>query len=149
MSTHQDIFAILLACAAILIAGCSRNSGPERIVVSGDVTYNGKPVADGMVYFVPPTTSSLPASGAAILDGKYNADGNGGVPVGTHKVRIEAYRYLAPAAAPGAAAPPTVSKNAPRQQYLPAKYNVDTTLEISVESGSRRITKDFQLTDRG
>jgi hypothetical protein len=142
------IMAVSLGLAATLAFGCARHDGPERAVVFGTVTYNGKPVADGMVYFIPQAASTLPKSGAAIADGKYRADGNGGVPVGTHKVRIEAYRYASQSAAPGLPAPPAKSKTGPRQQYLPAKYNADTMLELTVEPGIRKIAKDFELSDR-
>jgi len=32
------------------------------------------------------------------------------------------------------------------EQYFPEKYNVRTELEITVEPGSSKITKDFDLT---
>ena len=47
--------------------------------------------------------------------------------------------------------PPNLDRNPnvkPREQFLPARYNVNTELEITVEPGSGgRITRDFELTE--
>ena len=78
--------------AVRLLSGCSEDQGPERVVVSGTVTYNGKPVPEALIRFVPVQTSAVPMAGAVVTDGKYRVDIRGGVPVGTHRIEIEAYR---------------------------------------------------------
>ena len=65
----------------------------------------------------------MPISGAIIENGKYRADGTGGVPVGTCKVEIEGYRL-----APNEASP--MARSVPRVQYLPKRYNSDSQLQI-------------------
>jgi hypothetical protein len=131
---------LAVAIAATVFNGCGAGRGPERVVVSGSVTYKGQPIPDGMVRFLPPPNSSMPISGAIIENGKYRAEGTGGVPVGTCKVEIEGYRL-----APNEASP--MARSVPRVQYLPKRYNSDSQLQITIESGSREITKDFTLTD--
>ena len=42
---------------------------------------------------------------------------------------------------------PSVGKAGLGGQYLPKSHNVDSQLQITVEPGSRNITKNFDLTD--
>jgi hypothetical protein len=134
------------AVLAGLLAGCG-DRGPQRVAVSGTVTFNGKPLADGTIRFVPTATASSPVAGADIKDGKYTADIRGGVPVGTQRVEIEAYRVDPRATKPGMPAPP-MARGVPRIQYIPKRYNVDSQLSMTIEPGSKIITKDFDLTDQ-
>jgi len=136
------------AIVAAIFGGCGGGDrGPERVVVSGTVTYNGKPVSEGMIRFVPDEKSPVPSAGAPITDGKYKVDGHGGVPIGTFQIQIEAFRIPATPLANRARAMPPIGGAAERQQYLPEKYNVSTKLELTIQPGSRAITKNFDLTD--
>ena len=128
--------------------GCGRaDHGPERVVVSGTVTYNGQPVAQGRIRFVPDEQSPVPPAGAPISNGQFRADTRGGVPVGTFRVQIEAVRELEAPSEPGTADLPQFAMGPGVQQYIPAKYNARTTLELTIPPGSRAITKTFDLTD--
>ena len=139
---------VLLGCAfaaTLLSAGCGRNQGPERAVISGTVTFNGQPIPDGTIRFVPDASLSLPTTGTVIKDGKYKAERLGGVPVGTHKVQIEAMRAIrrGPPPKPGESAP---LRGGGFQKYIPKKYNDNTQLQFTVEPGSGEIIKNFDLT---
>ena len=127
---------------ATFLTGCGGDQGPERVVVSGTVTYNGQPIPKGDIRFMPVATSAMPMAGAEIIDGKYKVDGRGGVPVGTYKIEIEAYRMKS-----GAPYPAIMGRGAPRIQYLPKRHNADSKERITIESGSEDIVKDFSLTD--
>jgi hypothetical protein len=98
-----------------------------------------------MIRFVPDEETHAPMAGAPISDGKYSVDSHGGVPVGTHKIQIEAYRTVG--LKPGARVRPSVRGDGVRQQYLSAKYNVNTTLDITIQPGAAKVTKDFDLKD--
>ena len=142
---HRFSILFLLALCCFPVAGC-RREGPERAIVTGRVTYQGKPLREGQIRFVPTSGSELPTAGAFVLDGRYTADGKGGVPVGTHKVIIEAYRIV------GRGQPDEGVEQSPetapaRNQFLPAKYNARTELEITIEPGASTVTQDFDLTD--
>jgi hypothetical protein len=138
---------LALFMGAILLSGCGGDRGPERVIVSGTVTYNGKPIS-GTIRFLPTADSAVPMAAASIIDGKYKVDLRGGVPVGTHKIAIDAYRAPAITATPGAVRLPTAgARGVPGEQYLPRRYNLDSTLKITIKPGSQEITKDFALTD--
>ena len=72
----------------------------------------------------------------------YRADGLGGVPVGTHKVVIRAFR-----ASDTPVHDPIEGDHYPRVQYLPAKYNQQTELEVTIPSGSGPIIQDYNLSE--
>ena len=96
-------------------------AGRNEWWVSGTATYNGKPIVDGRVNFMPTKESTVPMGGAVIKNGQYRADAKGGVPVGTHTIRIEAYG--------GSPAPGQILKPGTLPQYLPRKFNVDSQNE--------------------
>ena len=131
----------------ILWSGCGADRGPERVVVFGTVTHNGKPISEGTIRFLPVATSAVPMAGTDIRDGKYKVDGRGGVPVGTHTIDIEAFRVDTGALKPGAGVPSAMARGVRRVQYLPKRYNEDSQLQITIEPGSKQINKDFDLTD--
>jgi hypothetical protein len=114
--------------------------------LGGTVTMNGKPIPDGTIRFMPVAAAAVPMAGADIKDGKYVANNRGGVPVGTHRIEIEAYRVAPNAVKPGQPTPP-MTRGIPRIQYIPKRYNVGSQVQITVEPGSLEITKNFDLTD--
>ena len=140
-STWVLVAAVL---SAALLSGCGRGDGPERVVVSGTVTYRGQPLEKGQIQFFPAQGTKAPMAGAEIVAGKYKVDAKGGVPVGTHRVEILALR---PAPLPKNLPPEALDQGVPMQQYIPAKYNAKSELELTIAPGSRPVAKDFSLTD--
>jgi hypothetical protein len=139
----------LLGCAfaAALFSGCG-SGGPERAIVSGTVTYNGKPVPKATIRFVPVQTSSVRVTGAWVTDGAYKVDGDGGVPVGIYKIEIEAYSNVeTPNPSRSGKTSSLHAAEEGLRQYIPAKYNAKTQLEITIQPGSRSVTKNFELSD--
>lgn len=123
--------AVFLAAAG-LVAGCGGGGGE----VSGTVTYDGKPVEQGSISFVP-ADGKGPTTGDAIKDGKYTVHK---VPAGTAKVIIYGSKM----------AEKKKMYNDPKADwvqtatdYIPDKYNKATELKYDVQSGNQ--TKDFDL----
>ena len=127
-SCDRSIVALSLVASGLL--GCS-GAVVEKAEVEGTVTYNGNPVETGMIRFLPKDGTVGPMAAGAISFGKYKVTAIGGVPIGNHKVEIEAWVErpdLRPADVPMAPMP--------REAYIPAKYNTSTELEATVVSGS-------------
>ena len=133
---------VLTSLLLVGLAGCGGGDGPERAVVTGKVTFQGEPLANGEIRFVPTKGTEAPVSGASIAEGAYRADGLGGVPVGTHKVVIQGFR-----AADTPVHDPIEGDYYPRVQYLPVKYNDQTELEITIPPGSSTMTQDYDLSE--
>lgn len=131
------IFAMV---AVVLLSGCEKDTG--LVIVSGTVSYQGKPIEEGSIRFIPTADTKGPTSGATIQNGTYEAKARGGVPVGSHRVEIQAMR-------PTGKAKPKELQGLdiipdPMEQYLPEKYNVQSELTLTVESG-RTMTQNFDL----
>ncbi|MGO8753432.1 MAG: hypothetical protein ACLQNE_46440 [Thermoguttaceae bacterium] len=64
-----------LAWVLIVVAGCG-SSDPRKYRVSGTVTYDGKPVPQGTVFFVPDAAKDNhgPGAQAVIKDGAYQTE---------------------------------------------------------------------------
>ena len=135
-------------CGPLLMVACGCRGEPEAVVITGTVTYRDQPLKKGQIRFLPEDASFTPISGARIIEGKYKVVAKGGVPFGTHRVSIVAHRptadYLRRHGPPTA---DTIMGKVPKEQYVPAKYNTSTELQITVEPGSKEIVKNFELTD--
>jgi hypothetical protein len=135
--TRAMIVGIAVASMASAV-GCRRNDGPERVALSGKITFQGQPVQEGQIRFVAIGGTEAPVTIGAVKDGVYSMAANNGVPVGTHRVEIVAFNPGDPAPI-GPGAPP-------RKQLLPAKYNRQSELTVSIDTGQKQSAKDFDLT---
>ncbi|MBN1855148.1 MAG: hypothetical protein JW829_20625 [Pirellulales bacterium] len=136
----SETFWVLLTILAIHLAGCGSGSDLEKVVVRGRVTLDGTAIPNGEIRFYPAGKTKGPPSGGPIKDGEYIAQGRGGVPAGTHRVEIRAFRtgrqsYSSAVAAEGG----------PAEQYLPAKYNTQSELTADIDATEQGSTKDFDL----
>ncbi len=119
---------------ALGLCGCG-GGGPQKGEVSGAVAYDGKPVEDGAITFIPADGKS-PTAGAAIKGGKYAAT----VPVGNMKVSISASKVIGTKKLYDTPDSPVRQITA---EALPAKYNEKTELRYEVKAGPN--VKDFDL----
>lgn len=87
----------LVATAGLLLAGCGGGDDgrPERVPVSGTVMYNGKPLENAGVTFVPKGEGKRSATGATDAQGRYRLttfDTNDGAIIGNHDVAFYAVK---------------------------------------------------------
>jgi hypothetical protein len=141
MKTPMSMICRLCMVALWLLAGCGRGSDIPRAIISGEVSYQGHPIARGAIRFVPVKGTQGPQAGAEIKDGAYLVNASGGVPLGTHRVEIQAFREKA---AKRNLPAPLREHGGGWQQYLPPQYNLQSQLEVTLdETGGR--TRDFEL----
>lgn len=140
MNKYIRVLAVLSAGVLLTVplTGC-RDAGLDKVVVRGEVRYNHKPLEHGQIRFVPIEGTSGPVSGGMIVDGKYVAQGRGGVPLGKHRVEIFAYR---PTQDTGRG--PFVEGGA-SEQYLPGKYNGQSVLTAIISKDSASSPVNFDL----
>jgi len=142
---HRSMRLSGAGCAAavlLAVAGCGGSSSDiQKVVVQGTVAFDGQPVANGEVRFYPLPGTHGPVSGGPVRDGRYVAQGRGGVPVGRHAVEILAFR-------PGTGASADNPEGGPVKQYLPKKFNEETELMAEVTGEDDPATMDFDLTSR-
>lgn len=121
--------AVLVAGAVLAFAGGCGGESPAD--VSGTVTMDGRPLAEGDIIFEAAEGGKTPAGGP-IKDGRYAVK----VPPGPKKVRVNASRPpLKPDPVLGAAA---------REPAVAEEYNVKTTLTYDVKPGTNEGV-DFEV----
>ena len=124
----------LFACSMLLLAGCPGPAAPENQTVTGTVTFDGEPVAEGEIVFRD-TDGQTRSCGGQIVDGTYSFEAS----PGSKKVEITALRVV-----PGKMDTSNPGQEVPlKEPYIPAKYNTESTLTAEV-SGADPI--DFALT---
>jgi len=127
---------ILIGCLAIALQGCNKKN--EQFEIRGRVAYQGQPIADGKVLFMP-IDESLPQAIAKIVDGEYTTASPGGVFVGEYKVQVFGYRATGKVQDLGE----LYGTQEQREQYVPTKFNRET--ELTVEISSEKSEYDFDL----
>ncbi len=129
----------LLRClCVVLLVGCSHSGDSSRVIVSGKITYDGRPVEKGFIRFLPLPGTGGNLSVGIVNNGQYHIDDFGGVPVGKHRVEIIALDPNSPPGGGGPGGPPT-------KQLLPAKYNDQSTLEVEIKGQQASLVQDFHL----
>lgn len=117
---------------AMALCGCGGDSGPKRYQVSGTVTYDGKPVVKGTIYFSPDTESGNDGPGgiAVITQGQYRTEPSRGIVGGSHHVRIVGYDGV----------PATVEG-----EELPDGKPLFTPFETIIDFPREDTTEDFNI----
>jgi len=109
----------LILCLCPL-EGCQNKKVVKKVPVSGTVKLDGKPLEDGEVTF-PGQPGMIPAV-LPIKGGSFSGE----IPVGKTKVEIRAFETKkAPASSTGGA-------TEVKENYIPKRFNTETTLEAEV-----------------
>jgi hypothetical protein len=137
-SIHRTLVGVFLGLL-VGLSGCLRGN-PKTAVVKGIVTYNGKPVPNGTVLFIPQTPGPT-ATGEINADGSYSlttfAKGDGAV-LGKHKVVIQAIQNM------GSRLPEDRTPLPP--PLVPDKYTSPATSDLEADVQAKENTLDFKLT---
>jgi hypothetical protein len=144
----------VIACVAALSSPGCGDAG-RGVAVSGKVTFEGEPVQDGSIQFIPQPGTDGPSAGATIADGTYSIPAQSGPVPGTYRVQIQGYKNVRPRTAkemgPGLMgmdpkdAPGLMKDQWVKESIIPKRYNTASDLTATVpEQGS--VTLDFALT---
>jgi hypothetical protein len=127
---------LLLLAALVAAAGCSGDVATGT--VTGTVTLDGQPLKEGVVRFVPADGKGQTAS-AEVRDGKFTA----AVPRGEMRVEFSAPKAVRQTKMYDTPDSPVGEETA---ELLPARYNVQSTLKVTVKGGSQ--AEKFELTSQ-
>jgi len=137
-STARRLFLLGL----LIVAGC-RDSGPHRVAVQGSVQFDGRPVADGLIRFIPLEGTRGPESAAPIVDGKYELPAKEGPPAGKLRVEVRQGATIPPDWTNDSAAASLKKYQLP-QNKIPPEYNEKSSLSVEAMVGKIN-TFDFDL----
>ena len=129
-STTSAVF-VLAFCAAL--AGCSKK--PNIGTVTGDVTFDGRPLSSGVIHFEAADGKAAPVD-AAISDGKYAIE----MPPGDKRISISAPKVTGKRKAYDLPDSPMVDIV---QELLPVQYNAQSDLTLIVVAGPQ--IKNYDL----
>ena len=147
---------VWMSCAAMsmlalcCMVGCG--SGGAAAGVSGTVTVNGEPLAEGAIQFLPDEGTDGKGAAAKIAAGSYSVPIGETLMAGKHTVRIMAYRGTGvmiegePAIDPESETVDDAGggeMSEETEQYLPGEYNAASTLTADLKAGDN--TQDFAL----
>jgi hypothetical protein len=120
------IFATLMAS----VVGCGQGGTGGRLAISGNVTFQGKPLGTGTIEF----SSTGGFSGAMITNGKYEIPAEKGLPPGTYLVKISSAAEDPSAPVPEMPGMPEDGAGGEAQELIPAEYNKESKQEVTVTS---------------
>jgi len=109
------------------IIGCGDPNGRQPI--SGIVTFQGKPLDQGVIEF----SSSATKTGAPVINGKYAVPADSGLEPGVYKVSISAGDGRTPVDSVDGMPGPT-GANIVSKEKIPAEYNTKSKQEVTVTS---------------
>ncbi len=133
--TRLSRMAGSVACLLIFagLSGCSqpKNDGPPRFILSGTVTYDGKPVPKGFITIEPDSEkgNTGPGSGAPIADGEFSTPAETGHVGGPHRIRIVGYDGV-----------PTTEEGEELADGKPLFPTYETTVDLPKENGTQDFT---------
>jgi len=134
-------FVIAAGLFCLVLTGCQRDGLNS---VAGTVTFDGAPLEEGIISFMPSGDSGI-STGGQIKNGAYSLR----VSPGKMIVKIYAERPLTPEEAaaiknnPMSQASMTPAGVEVKKQFLPEKYNDKSSLSADIQGNTKNL--DFQL----
>lgn len=114
----------LIVVAIALAGGCADEADPYgRLALSGKVTFEGQPLDQGLIDFLPAESPGGAGARARVRDGKYSIPSHEGVVPGAYRVVItsaEPVMSETPDGSPGHALP------LPGKERIPPEFNTES-----------------------
>lgn len=116
----------------LIVAGCSVRGyeGPQRAAVSGNVSFEGKPIEKGTIHLKPAGNGAAVISTAPITNGRYSISEERGPTFGSYHVSIFGFEAIE---SPNADEQDADSSDKSRQ-YIPTKFNKESSLSIEIDA---------------
>ena len=135
-----NLALLAVAVCCVFSSGCQSSDG--KYPASGTVRVNGEPVKEGAISFVPvDSQASYGGAGASIIDGKYSISKKDGLFPGEYKVQL-----FATADSGRVRNNPISGETSPiRMHIIPERYNLQTTLTVTIEPKKNRFDYDLDI----
>lgn len=156
-SKHANSFArlptILLSILVVTAYGCGGGvEGPIGATVSGTVRFNGEPLREGVIRFVPEGDTAGPQTTIPVTDGQFAVeDVSVGPIVGSHRIEIQSTEDGGYAMDDENAIQKLRESGIKKIEVvtIPAMFNTQSTLhEVVTETGPNEFTFDLKPSRR-
>lgn len=144
MRLKFSALAVVLAVATFTSVGCGPPEA-ERAAVMGNVSYQGKPIADGSITFFPSGATKGKPAGADIINGGYSIAAAEGPLVGQARVEIQAFKKTGRKVPDlmGDVSDPNRPLIEEKVNVLPPQFNLNSKLTRQITAGENAL--DFDL----
>ncbi len=128
---------VIVLTVLLAINGCGRSDLPTRARVEGSVTFEGQPLNNGTISFVPDRnrgTTGRSATGVIGPDGRFQLrsfEKDDGALVGFHRVQIESWANVPEPPLPNSDGLPQEPR--PPKSAIPRRYNDAMTSGLTAE----------------
>jgi hypothetical protein len=133
MPVNRVALFLVLALVVTIASGCPQPEGPPTYPVSGEVTFDGKPVAEGQIIFEPAESDGTRPAAGPISEGKFRFE----IEPGSKRVKVVAEREV------GDVDPVMGARR--RENYIPAKYNEKSELTAEVTTDEEQNIYSFPM----
>ena len=121
------------------VSGCGEVEG--RFAVGGSVSYDGKPIPEGTISFVPPDVQTRQAAGTEISNGAYAIAKAEGLEPGDYRVVIYAERPSGRKIEADEGSSEMIDEP---EQYIPPMYNALTKLTVEISADRSDLNFDLE-----
>lgn len=133
------------SCLSLLLLamGCGGSSGPPRVAVSGTITFDGQPLSQGTITFVPAGEGT--AASGEIENGQFSIPDDKGPSPG--KCRVEVVSFQETGKKVPGISDDASGMAAETKQIIPEQFNTKSTLEKDVSESGDNVF-ELSLTSR-
>jgi hypothetical protein len=139
---NSFLLLIFVFVSSLIITGCGKTDLQGRKSVSGTVTLNGIPLADGQISFEPIGTQKLKTrSGGSIKKGYYSLRGEFGLVPGEYSVALSSMEEVSGSRTEGT---DPISTKAQYRDIIPPKFGSASEQKITVTESGKQVF-DFKM----
>ena len=126
-SNLTHVVTVLVSLTFAVLVGCG-DSGPQRVEVTGSVSWKGKPLDQGSLVLEPLDVKSGIATGIEIRNGEFLIPADRGPTPGDYRIKILSYQPTGRQIKDEDAGGMTEEV----QQVIPSRYNVESELTARI-----------------
>ncbi|MCC7084013.1 MAG: hypothetical protein IT427_03275 [Pirellulales bacterium] len=112
--------------------------------MSGQITFDGKPLRQGVINFFPADDNRGPTAGATIVNGRFNIEAKTGVALGMNRVTVNSKEKTGRKVARFGPADNEESTHDELAEQIPDCYNTNSRLTFKTERGRNEFNIDLQ-----
>ena len=128
---------VFVVSVGLFAVGCGDSS---KARLKGNITFNGSPVEEGSISFLPTDGTESRKASAVILNGNYDIPADRAPTPGKFKIEIS---WMTKTGNKIASADPGMPAIDETKEAIPEKYNRETTLVRDIVAGENKL--DFRL----